>query len=155
MHVVAEVFDCEIQARYRDLNYGAHVDNGEVVRVVDEARIQFLGVYPIEGIGQGWRGQVPQGVADLLGALRIEYRSVLPAIGHRPYLVRAWVGHIGRTSFTISYEIRIDPDGEPAAVAETVVAIRDASTGAPAALDDAARAVLESYLAEPVALRPR
>ena len=32
------IYECEIQARLRDVNLGGHVDNVEAMRIVDEAR---------------------------------------------------------------------------------------------------------------------
>ena len=36
---MGKVFECEIQARLRDINLGGHVDNVEAIRVLDEAQI--------------------------------------------------------------------------------------------------------------------
>ena len=35
---MSDVFECEIQARLRDINLGGHVDNVEAIRILDEAR---------------------------------------------------------------------------------------------------------------------
>ena len=39
---MGQTFTTEIQARYRDINLAGHVDNVEAVRVLDEARYEFL-----------------------------------------------------------------------------------------------------------------
>ncbi|WP_300577656.1 hypothetical protein, partial [uncultured Nocardioides sp.] len=65
---MSEVFECEIQARLRDVNLGGHVDNVEAIRILDEARILFLRFADLgTGAGRpGLLGGVPDGVAELV-----------------------------------------------------------------------------------------
>ena len=105
---VGEVFDCEIQARLRDVNLGGHVDN-------------------------------------------VEMRFV----AFQPFLVRMWVGHVGRSSMSVSYELRVAPDQPPAIVAESSVVFWDPAAGSSWAISDEVRATLASYTGAPVALRER
>lgn len=84
--MAGEVFECEIQARLRDVNLGGHVDNVEAMRIIDEARVLFLrfaelgaldGVQGagIEGAGiegAGLLEPVPAGVVELMGSQRVD-----------------------------------------------------------------------------------
>ena len=53
---MAQTFTTEIQARYRDINLAGHVDNVEAVRVLDEARYEFLRFAHLPGLPAGATG---------------------------------------------------------------------------------------------------
>jgi len=150
-------FDCKIQARFRDINLGGHVDNVEAVRVIDEARIQFLRFAPVHGedAAPGLLRGVPAGVSHLMGAQRVDYHAEMRFVPFSPFLVRIWVCHIGRTSFSVATEMRIAADHAPALIAESTLVFWDAATGAAWPITDEVRADLEKYRGEPVALRSR
>lgn len=117
---MAEVFECEIQARLRDVNLGGHVDNVEAIRVLDEARLLFLRFVPFQ-----------------------------------PFLVRLWVSHVGRSSFSVASELRVEVGHDPALVAETTMVLWDGAAGRAWAIDGAVRQDLTSYAGAPAALRAR
>ena len=145
---MAEVFECEIQPRFRDLNIGNHVDSVEAIRLVDEARIQFFMFTPLgpaTAYRQGLLTDVPQGVADLVVAQRIEYRGEMRFVPFRPFHVRIWVSHVGRTSFRVASELRVEQTGAPTVVAESTVALHDRSTGRGWPMTDEVLAMLERY----------
>ena len=61
-------FECEIQARLRDVNLGGHVDNVEALRVLDEARLLFFRWAPLAGDERpGLFREVPSGIVELVG----------------------------------------------------------------------------------------
>lgn len=153
-----EVFDAEVHPRYRDVNLANHVDSVEAIRIIDEARIQFLRFAPLPqppGPKPGLLGGLPEGVSELVGGQRIDYHVEMRFIAFQPFALRLWVSHIGRSSFDVSTELRVAPDHEPALVAVTTVVFFDARTQATWQMDDDARATLNRFLAEPVALRQR
>lgn len=115
-------FDCEIQARFRDVNLGGHVDNIEAMRILDEARIQFFRFAAVHEAGTepGLLRGLPSGVTELVGAQRVDYHAEMRFAPYRPFLVRLWVSRIGRTSFTTASEMRLEADHPPALIAETV-----------------------------------
>jgi acyl-CoA thioester hydrolase len=156
---VSGVFGCEIQPRFRDLNLGNHVDSVEAIRLLDEARIQFFLFAPLdppapEGARRrGLLSDVPAEVTELVAAQRVDYRGEMAFVPFRPFLVRLWVTHVGRTSFRVASELRVEPDGAPTVVAESTVALRVRATGAGWAMSDDVRARLEGYRGEAPAFR--
>lgn len=150
-------FDCEIQARFRDMNIGGHVDNVEAMRVVDEARIEFFRFGSVigEGSGDGLLRRTPDGVTDLMGSQRIEYRTEMRFAPYRPFLVRLWITDIGRTSFTVAGEMRVAADHAPALLVESTLVFWDQATQAAWPISDEVRADLEQYLGEGVGFRGR
>lgn len=148
-------FECEIQARFRDLNIGGHVDNVEAVRIIDEARLLFCLFAPLHGEGEqpGLFRHRPAGITDLMGAQRIDYRTEMRFAAFQPFLARMWVARIGRTSFTLATELRVAPDREPAVVAESTLVCWETATEAAWPISSAMRADLERYLGPPVGLR--
>jgi acyl-CoA thioester hydrolase len=155
------VYECEIQARLRDVNLGGHVDNVEAIRVLDEARIQFLRFAPLPGMprGPGERpgllGRVPEGIPELVGAQRVDYHSEMRWVPFQPFLVRMWVSHVGGSSFSVASELRVEVDHPPALVAETSLVLWDHSAAASWRLTEEVRADLASYAGPPVLLRER
>lgn len=153
---MAEVFDCEIQARYRDVNLGGHVDNVEAIRVIDEARIQFLRFARLpaeDGTAPGVLAELPSGVVELVGSQRVDYHAEMRFAPFQPFLVRIWVSRIGGSSFSVATEVRVEPGRAPALVAETALVLWDHNTQASWPIADDVRRSLQRYLGEPVTLR--
>lgn len=160
---MGEVREVEIQARLRDINLGGHIDNVEAIRVLDEARIRFFGLgrgAVIAGVEPepGVLDQVPHGVTNLVGGLRVDYLAEMRFATHQPFRVRLWVGRVGGSSFTVQSEIHMTARGEggpPAVVAETSVVLWDTATNRPWTIDPTVRSALETYQGPTVPLRPR
>jgi len=154
---MAEVFECEIQARYRDVNLGGHVDNVEAIRLIDEARIQFLRFAPLagaeEGAAPGVLADVPNGVVELVGSQRVDYHAEMRFAPFQPFLVRIWVSRVGGSSFSVATEVRVEPGHEPALVAETALVLWDHGSQSSWPISEAVRRSLERYAGEPVRLR--
>jgi acyl-CoA thioester hydrolase len=155
---VSEVFDAEIHPRYRDINLANHVDSVEAIRIVDEARIQFLRFAPLAppaGPKAGVLGGVPENVSELVAGQRIDYHTEMRFVAFQPFALRLWVSHIGRSSFDVSTELRVAADHPPALVAVTTNVFVDDTTQAPWLMDDGVRASLTRFLADPISLRQR
>lgn len=154
---MGDVFECEIQARLRDVNLGGHVDNVEAIRVIDEARLLFFRFAPLPGDDgrPGLLRDVPPGVAELVGSQRVDYRAEMRFVAYQPFLVRMWVSHVGGSSFSVSYEMRVAPDHAPALLAETSLVLWDNGAQSPWPMSQDVRRSLASYSGEPVALRER
>lgn len=156
MPLVGTVFDCEIQARLRDVNLGGHVDNVEALRVLDEARLMFFRHAPLPGSDRpGLLREMPGHVTELVGSQRVDYHTEMRFAPFQPFLVRIWVSHVGRSSAAVSYELRMAADHAPAVVAESSVVFWDTAAGTSWPISDDVRATLTSYAGGPVALRER
>ncbi len=152
---MGQVFECEIQARLRDVNLGGHVDNVEALRVLDEARLLFFRFAPLGDDRPGLFRDVPSGVVELVGSQRVDYNAEMRFVAYQPFRVRMWVGHVGRSSLAVSYELRVAADQPPAITAETSVVFWDPAAGTAWPISEAVRSTLEAYAAPPVALRER
>lgn len=154
---MGDYFECEIQARLRDVNLGGHVDNVEALRVLDEARLLFFRHAPLAGPQErpGLFRDVPDGIVELVGSQRIDYNAEMRFVAYQPFRVRMWIGHIGRSSFAVSYELRVGPGNVPAILAESSVVFWDPAAGSSWPISDAVRATFTAYSGPPVALRER
>lgn len=153
---MGDFFECEIQARLRDVNLGGHVDNVEALRVLDEARLLFFRFAPLAGAAvPGLFRDLPAGITELVGSQRVDYNAEMRFVAYQPFLVRMWVGHIGRSSIAVSYELRVAPDHEPAILAESAVVFWDPAAGSSWPISDPVRETLTAYSRPPVTLRER
>jgi acyl-CoA thioester hydrolase len=153
---MAQTFTTEIQARYRDINLAGHVDNVEAVRVLDEARYEFLRFARLPGLPDGATGLLhgaAAGVSELVASQTIEYHSEMRFVPYQPFLASLWVSRIGQSSFTVAAELRVEAGGGPAAVWECVNVLWDHGAQAAWSISEAVRADLEQYAGEPVAFR--
>lgn len=154
---MSNTFECEIQARLRDVNLGGHVDNVEAIRILDEARILFLRFADLAvGGPAGARGLlagVPEGVAELVGSQRVDYRAEMRFVPFQPFLLRLWVSRVGRSSFAVDSELRVTADGAPAIVASTTAVLFDVTTQTSWPMTEEVTAALEAYAGTPVSLR--
>lgn len=155
MTPVGEVFECEIQARLRDVNLGGHVDNVEAIRILDEARILFFRYAELEpsAARPGLLGGLPDGVVELVGSQRVDYHAEMRFAAWTSFQVRLWLTRVGRSSFTVASQLRVAPDHAPAIVAETSCVLWDHGSQSSWAMTDAVRARLSTYVGEPVGLR--
>jgi acyl-CoA thioester hydrolase len=155
MTPVGEVFECEIQARLRDVNLGGHVDNVEAIRILDEARILFFRYAELEPptARPGLLGGLPDGVVELVGSQRVDYHAEMRFAAWTSFQVRLWLTRVGRSSFTVASQLRVAPDHAPAIVAETSCVLWDHGSQSSWAMTDAVRARLSTYVGEPVGLR--
>lgn len=126
------VFPCrfEVATRFSDVDVQGHLNNVAVAAIVQEGRARFS----VEnGISAFVRGR-----SLMVASITIEYAGEM----HHPAPVEISVGvlEIGRTSYRLAQVLR--QNGKIGAFAEIVlVAGKD---GAPAPMDDAWRAKLES-----------
>ncbi|UFN42617.1 acyl-CoA thioesterase [Nocardioides okcheonensis] len=153
---MGQTFTTEIQARFRDINLAGHVDNVEAVRVLDEARYEFLRFARLPGLPDGATGLlhgVDAGVSELVASQTIEYHAEMRFVPYQPFLASLWVSRVGSSSFTVSAELRVEAGGRPAAVWECVNVLWDHHAASAWTISDAVRADLEAYAGDPVALR--
>ena len=149
--------------RWGDLDAYGHVNNVEIVRLLEEARIKAL-----------WRpddeaersASAPSAVLDArLGSAtlsiiaRTEIEYLVPIEYRRtPLDIEVWIGRLGGADIDICYEIRspigIDPS-ELFARATTRVVLCDSQTMKPRRLSAGERAAWEPHVEDPLVFTRR
>ena len=126
--------DFEVEVRWSDLDEYGHVNNVMFMEYLQEARVSFIA--DTLGVGDEDRGAV-------VARMQIDYRAQM-RYRAEPYLVRASVSHVGRSSFVIEATI-VDSAREGATVyatsRATLVAFNPAK-GASRPLEDDEREAL-------------
>lgn len=156
-----------VQLRWSDMDAYAHVNNVEMLRLLEEARIEVFWRHPAGPDGEVPDHGRPTAVLDAgPGALtstfvaRQEIQYVRP-LGYRraPVVVELWIGHLGGASIDVCYEVRDTPsdvEGSTVyAVATTTIVLVDAATGRPRRMTPQERDVWAAHLDEPVVIRRR
>ncbi|MBO3084567.1 acyl-CoA thioesterase [Cellulomonas fengjieae] len=156
-----------VQLRWSDMDAYQHVNNVEMLRLLEEARIEAFWSHPVAADGSRVESAWPTAVIDagpgadvstLVARQEIEY---LKPLGYRrtPVIVEMWLGHLGGASLDVCYEVRdAGPDGPERvtyARALTTLVLVYARTGAPRRIDPQQRAAWSQYLEEPVTIRRR
>jgi len=152
-----------VQLRWSDMDAYGHVNNVEMLRLLEEARIEAFWRRPDapDGVGAARTEDWPTAVLDggpgattttLIARSEIEY---LRPLDYRrdPVTIELWIGHLGGASIDVCYEVH--DGGEPFARATTTVVLVDAATGAPRRMSPDERAAWQPYLEAPVELRRR
>lgn len=147
-----------IRLRWSDLDAYGHVNNAEMLRLLEEARIQAF-----------WRTEEPGGSAEadttavldgrpgsatltLIARQEIEYLTPVPYL-RQPIDVRLWLGRLGGASLEVCYEVWTPEGVEPAvqfARASTTIVLVDARSERPRKISETERAAWTPYLDEPV-----
>ncbi|WP_024794846.1 acyl-CoA thioesterase [Tomitella biformata] len=145
-----------VHVRLDDMTPAMHVGNASVVRIIEEARMFYLG-HPVPGRLPFNNGilEVLQGRANMLIAQQtVEYVGEM-FYSTEPLFVTFWIGHLGGSSATLCAEIRVTEDADPIVKTEATMVMVAVDTGKSWPLPDDVRAHLANHMAEPIALRPR
>jgi len=149
-----------ISLRWSDFDAYAHVNNAEMFRLLEEARIQAF-----------WRNDDGSGdssmaildarpgakVVALIARQEIEYLLPIPYM-RQPLDVELWIGRLGGASLEISYEVYSPEGQEPRLLytrAATTLVMVELATGRPQRMTDEQRAAWEPYVEAPVAFTKR
>lgn len=157
-----------VSLRWSDLDAYNHVNNVEMLDLLQEARIEAF--WKHEDVVDPLPTAVVESGRDatthtFVAHQEIEYLRPLEYT-RRPVLVEMWFGTIGGASLQVCYEVHDggtgvpDPSGEPLggapyARATTTLVLVDAATGAPRRITPDERAVWEPYLDAPPRFRRR
>ncbi len=173
-----------VQLRWSDMDAYGHVNNVEMLTLLEEARIEAFWAHPAPV--PGLAGDVPPErepwptavldagpgarTATLVARQEVEY---LRPLGYRrtPVVVDMWIGHLGGASIDVCYEVHdalrdalhdAPGDGGPAtarvtpyARAVTTLVLVDAASGSPRRIGEDERAAWLPYVEEPPAFRRR
>ena len=155
-----------VQLRWSDMDAYQHVNNVEMFRLLEEARIEAFWSHPAEADGAAAVGTWPTAILDagpgaalstLVARQEIEY---VHPLGYRrtPVIVEMWIGRLGGASIDVCYEVRDAPSsagGQVYARAITTLVLVESASGEPRRFGATERATWEPYIEEPVALRRR
>lgn len=157
-----------IQLRWSDLDAYGHVNNVEMFRILEEARIQAFWKRP-EAVSaeQIWPTAViesgPQAESlTFVAHQQIEYLRPLGFARH-PMRVELWISRMAGAALDVCYEVHDDgaetarsgpgTDARPVVRAMTTIVLVSATTGAPRRLTTEERAAWEPYVEAPVTFR--
>lgn len=151
-----------IRLRWSDFDAYAHVNNAEMLRLLEEARIEAFWRPDVDGDADAR----PTAVLDarpgaatltLIARQEIEYLAPIPYL-RSPIDIEMWIGRIGGASIEICYEV-YSPEGvEPRVlytVAATTLVMVDAASGRPARVPDELRELFAPYIEAPVTFAKR
>jgi acyl-CoA thioester hydrolase len=150
-----------IPLRWSDFDAYAHVNNAEMLRLLEEARIQAFW-RPDEGSDGGAVTAVLDArpgaeTISLIARQEIEYLAPIPYM-RAPIDIEMWIGRIGGASLEICYEL-FSPVGVAPRVlftrAATTLVMVTAATGKPQRISDELRALWQPYVEDPVQFTKR
>ena len=147
-----------ISLRWSDLDAYGHVNNAEMLRLLEEARIQAFWVTDETGgsaVGASTAvldGKPGAATLTLIARQEIEYLAPVPYM-RQPLDVRLWLGKLGGASLEVCYEVWSPAGVEPELLytrASTTIVLVDAVTERPRKINDIERAAWTPYLDAPV-----
>jgi acyl-CoA thioester hydrolase len=148
-----------IKLRWSDLDAYQHVNNAEMFRLFEEARIAAFWVDDM-----GAEGDVSTAILDgrpgadtvtIIARQEIEYLLPIPYL-RAPLDVQLWLGRIGGSSLEICYEVWSPIGIEPRVLfarAATTIVLLDAATQRPRRITDREREACAAYLDAPLEFR--
>ena len=148
----SETLAIDVPLRWGDMDAYGHVNNVQVVRIMEEARVAAFG--PPAGTGEaGFEAPVPvftelpEGTQALVAENHVKYRSPL-AYRTVPARVEIWIEKVAAASLTVGYAIRDGVDGRLCAEASTVLAFFHEPTGRLLRISAEQRELLRGYVRE-------
>ena len=151
----------QIPLRWSDFDAYAHVNNAEMLRLLEEARIQAFwrpdeGVEPVSDIAV-LDARPGAEMISLIARQEIEYLAPIPYM-RAPIDIEMWIGRIGGASLEICYELYSPVGVAPRVLftkAATTLVMVTAATGRPQRIADDLRNVWAQYVEEPVSFTKR
>ncbi|WP_026556223.1 acyl-CoA thioesterase [Arthrobacter sp. 35W] len=122
-----------VPMRWGDMDAYGHINNVEVLRILEEARVHAFG----PPAGTGLPGvevdlpvfnDLPEGTQALVVEHRVKY---LAPLNYRnvPARIEVWISAVKGASFTVAYAIFDPVDGAKCVIAETVLAFFNPGSG--------------------------
>ncbi|MGO4384048.1 acyl-CoA thioesterase [Specibacter sp. RAF43] len=133
--------------RWGDMDAYGHINNVEVLRILEEARVHAFG----PPAGTGMPGvevdlpvftDLPEGTQALVVEHRVKY---LTPLNYRniPARIEVWISAVKGASFTVAYAVFDPVTGARCVIAETVLAFFDEGSGSLMRLAATKKALLE------------
>ncbi|MHA7986789.1 acyl-CoA thioesterase [Rathayibacter sp. CAU 1779] len=162
-----------IRLRWSDLDAYGHVNNAEMLRLLEEARIIALwssgddAPSDVPGdVDSGEALSASTAVLDgrpgadtlsLIARQEIEYLAPIPYL-RQPIDVQLWVGRLGGASLELCYEVRSPVGVDPATLyarAATTLVLVDAASGRPRRINERERAAWAPFEEAPIEFHRR
>jgi len=150
-----------IPLRWSDFDAYAHVNNAEMLRLLEEARIQAFW-RPDDGGVAGSATAILDArpgaeLISLIARQEIEYLAPIPYM-RAPIDIEMWIGRIGGASLEICYELYSPVGVTPRVLftrAATTLVMVTAATGKPQRIAEELRTAWAPYVEEPVSFTKR
>ncbi|PPF27452.1 MULTISPECIES: thioesterase family protein [unclassified Rathayibacter] len=150
-----------IPLRWSDFDAYAHVNNAEMLRLLEEARIQaFLKPDSPQPGGMATAVLDARPGAEsisLIARQEIEYLAPIPYM-RAPIDVELWIGRIGGASLEVCYELYSPAGVVPRVLftkAATTLVLVTAATGRPQRIPEELREAWGPYVEEPITFSKR
>lgn len=130
---VMTTYETEIGVRFRDIDAMDHVNNAVYATYIEQARTEYY---------RAVLSADATAMSTVLASLSINFRHAV-TLADETVTVGLDVAEIGRSSVTMTYEIRTG--GQVVADAEATVVTLDPDSGEPTPIPDTQRAEMESY----------
>ena len=147
--------------RWSDFDAYAHVNNAEMLRLLEEARIQAFW-RPDDGSADASATALLDArpgadTISLIARQEIEYVAPIPYM-RAPIDIELWIGRIGGASAEVCYELYSPAGVVPRVLftrAATTLVMVTAATGRPRRIADELRAAWAPYVEDPVSFTKR
>ncbi len=150
-----------IALRWGDFDAYGHVNNAEMLHLLEEARIQAFWRPDADEDGAGGEDAPPTAILDarpgaevvgLIARQEIEYLRPIP-YQRRPLEVQLWIGRMGGASLDLCYEVFSPVGAQPRELftrAATTLVMAESATGRPVRIPDEHREVWAPYVEDPI-----
>lgn len=136
-----------VPMRWGDMDAYGHINNVEVLRILEEARVHAFGPPAGTGLpGVEVARPIFSGVEPDVQALVVEHRvRYVTALNYRniPATVQVWISAIKGASFTVAYSILDPVTDAQCVIAETILAFFHEPSGTLVRLSDEMKKQLE------------
>ncbi len=144
-----------IQLRWSDLDAYGHVNNAEMLRLLEEARIAAFWAADASAAGSSTAvldGSPTADTLSLIARQEVEYLAPVP-YWRAPLDVQLWIGRLGGASLEVCYEVCSPVGVEPTVLytrATTTIVLVDRASERPRRISDHERDAWSPYLEEPL-----
>lgn len=126
----ANCFTTELDVRWSDQDLNGHVNNAQVITLVEEARVRAV---------LAWSGTSPSATTPrVVRAVNTLYDEEL---NYGTVTARVWISRLGTTSYTVCHELV--QEERPCVYSEVVIVVLDPQTRTPAPISPGLRTQLE------------
>src|SRR5690625_4287615 len=145
-----------VAVRWSDIDAYSHVNNAELLRILEEARISaFWASSDPDRTTTAILDTTPGAqTVTLIARLEIEYLKPIP-YQREPLNISMCISHIGRASLDLCFEVTDQARAQKYARALTTIVMADAQTQKPRRLTPEERSAWEPFRGEPLKFRRR